>query len=584
MSACRLRCGFSLVQDKLHQNIGRKRTLVAIGTHDLDTIRAPFRYEALPKKDIRFVPLAETQEFNGEELFQYYHTKQPPSHLKPYLYITEHSPVQPVIYDADRRVCSLPPIINGEHSKITLQTTNVFIECTGTDATKLSVTLNQVVTMFAQYCSAPFEVESVLVVDEETGATKTTPNLTCTDFTAEVDYINSAIGIDITGEQMVDYLRKMSMEAVLSDNGKTLSVAVPPTRSDVLHAADLMEDIAISYGFNKITKTLPQCYTQGKFQALNALTDSVREQVAQAGFNEVLTWVLLSYDDNYRFMQPKDVQGVTLDIKSAASNAPAGQQSTSQLLDKPLVVHPYLLELQGRPITLSNPKSLDFQLVRTTLLPGLLKALANNQGQVNLPIRLFEVGDVGFQDASTDVGARNQRRLGALYCDLKSGFETIQGLMDRIMLINGVRFGPAVTEHRAHRARLEAKRKANEAVAKKAAAAAAAAKAKAAKKAGPAAAAAAAAPADDKEDSAAAAEEESPADAEWAEGDTFTLRQSVHPSFFPGRRADILLHRLGSAGPPIVVGQFGILHPDVLSQFQIPYVCSALEINLEHFL
>ncbi len=77
--------------------------------------------------------------------------------------------------------------------------------------------------------------------------------------------------------------------------------------------------------------------------------------------------------------------------------------------------------------------------------------------------------------------------------------------------------------------------------------------------------------------------------AEWAECDTFSLRPSLHPSYFPGRRADIVLQRLAPAGSsvkpdPIVVGTFGILHPDVLSQFQIPYVCSAVEINIEHFL
>lgn len=45
------------LQDKLHQNICRRRTLVAIGTHDLDTLQGPFVYDALPPKDISFVPL-----------------------------------------------------------------------------------------------------------------------------------------------------------------------------------------------------------------------------------------------------------------------------------------------------------------------------------------------------------------------------------------------------------------------------------------------------------------------------------------------------------------------------------------------
>ena len=399
------------LQDKLHQNIGRKRTLVAIGTHDLDTIQQPFTYEALPKKDIRFVPLSESKEYNGEELFHEYNTRQPPSHLKPYLYITESSPVQPVIYDAQRIVCSLPPIINGEHSKITLQTKNIFIECTGTDATKLSVTLNQVVTMFAQYCSKPLEIEAVEVQNEITGKTEIFPQLDNYTFTVNVDYVNTSIGINITADDMVEYLKKMSMNSSLDASGKNILVSVPPTRSDILQACDIMEDIAISYGFNKIPKTMPNCYTQGKFNKLNSLSDAIREQIAQAGFNEVLTWVLLSFDDNYRFMQPKDVKGEVFDLKSASQSVQAGG-SASNILEKaaPLIIHPYLA--LPKPITLANPKSLDFQLVRTTMIPGLLKALANNQGQVNLPIKLFECGDIGFQSDETDVGAKNQRRIG----------------------------------------------------------------------------------------------------------------------------------------------------------------------------
>jgi phenylalanyl-tRNA synthetase beta chain len=63
---------FIALQDKLHQNLARQRTLVAIGTHDLDTLQGPFTYEALPPKDIRFTPLNQTQEMNGEELMAFY--------------------------------------------------------------------------------------------------------------------------------------------------------------------------------------------------------------------------------------------------------------------------------------------------------------------------------------------------------------------------------------------------------------------------------------------------------------------------------------------------------------------------------
>ena len=60
------------LQDKLHQNICRRRTLVAIGTHDLTTIRGPFTYEALPPEDIAFTPLKQTREFRADELMEHY--------------------------------------------------------------------------------------------------------------------------------------------------------------------------------------------------------------------------------------------------------------------------------------------------------------------------------------------------------------------------------------------------------------------------------------------------------------------------------------------------------------------------------
>ena len=63
---------FIALQDKLHQNLARQRSLVAIGTHDLDTVQGPFTYEALPPRDIKFVPLNQTKAMDGEELMEFY--------------------------------------------------------------------------------------------------------------------------------------------------------------------------------------------------------------------------------------------------------------------------------------------------------------------------------------------------------------------------------------------------------------------------------------------------------------------------------------------------------------------------------
>ncbi len=158
---------FIELQEKLHLGICRyfslyycvlmhscsRRTKVAIGTHDLDTLQGPFTYEALAPKDISFVPLNQKNKMNGEELMTFYEADR---RLSKFLPIIRDSPVYPVLYDSQRRVMSLPPIINGDHSKIKLATKNVLIECTATEEPKARTVLNMVVAMFSQYCKDKF--------------------------------------------------------------------------------------------------------------------------------------------------------------------------------------------------------------------------------------------------------------------------------------------------------------------------------------------------------------------------------------------------------------------------------------------
>ena len=77
-------------------------------------------------------------------------------HLGRYLHIIRDSPVYPVIYDSNRVVCSLPPIINGDHSKVSHKTRNIFIECTALDKTKVEIVVNILVAMFSEYAEKKF--------------------------------------------------------------------------------------------------------------------------------------------------------------------------------------------------------------------------------------------------------------------------------------------------------------------------------------------------------------------------------------------------------------------------------------------
>ncbi|XP_050506219.1 phenylalanine--tRNA ligase beta subunit [Diabrotica virgifera virgifera] len=384
---------FIELQDKLHHNICRKRSLVAIGTHDYDTIKGPFIYDAKPPKDIRFVPLNQEKEFSAEELMTLYSTH---AQLKQYLPIIKDSPVYPVITDSNGVVLSLPPIINGNHSKITLDTKNVFIECTATDLTKAKVVLDTIVCMFSQYCSDSHNIEYCEVINPD-GTSALYPDLEYRSENVSVKKSNKKIGINESPENIVHLLSKMCLTTELTNNSDIVKVTIPPTRHDVLHACDIYEDIAIAYGYNNIKRTFPKTNTVGQQFSINKLTDLLRYPIAEAGFTEALTFTLCSREDI----------STKLGIASI-DNVPA--------------VH------------ISNPKTLEFQVCRTTLLPGILKTIAANK-KMPLPLKIFEVADVVLRDLDTEVGARNERRICAVNCNTNAGFEVVHGLLDRIMLL-----------------------------------------------------------------------------------------------------------------------------------------------------
>ena len=249
---------FIALQDKLHQNLARQRSLVAIGTHDLDTIEGPFTYEALPPDQIKFAPLNQTKEMTGKEMMEFYEKDK---HLSRYLPIIRDSPVYPIIYDKNRKVLSMPPIINSNHSKITLNTKNVLIDITATDKTKIEIVNQIIISMFSGYCAEPFTIEPVKIVSPHNGESRETPDLTPRSTQASISYINSVCGLKLAPQEICKLLKKMCYHAKPSASPDLLDIDVPPTRADVLHQADIMEDAAIAYGFNNLERTFNSATT-----------------------------------------------------------------------------------------------------------------------------------------------------------------------------------------------------------------------------------------------------------------------------------------------------------------------------------
>jgi phenylalanyl-tRNA synthetase beta chain len=431
----------------------------------LAKIEGPFTYDAKPKEEIEFVPLKLTKSFRADELLEHY--KKNDQKLKAYVPLIESSAVAPVLKDKNGTVLSLPPLINGSVSAISLETKDVFVECTATDLHKAKIVLNTVVTMFSEHCAKPFQVEPVDVVDFM-GNERSYPDFMTRFVDVDVDYVNKRIGTEIETKEMAALLCKMQLASKVTAE-KTLRVEIPPTRSDVLHACDIAEDVAIAYGYNNIKQTIPKASTIGKGQPINHFSDLVREEIARMGFSEVLTWILCSHDDNFKNVRRED-----------NGNCAA---------------------------IVANPSSIDVQVARSSLLPGVLKALGANK-DAPLPVKLFEVGDVVVIDENADVGARNSRRLLALHSAQTSGLESIHGVLDRVMQVTG----------------------------------------------------------------AAGSFEPGPGNAGYE-----LIQTRNEPTFFPGRQATIV--RDGKE-----IGVFGIVHPDVLKEFDIVNPVSVLELELEPLL
>lgn len=83
--------------------------------------------------------------------------------------------------------------------------------------------------------------------------------------------------------------------SVSPSNPDQILVEIPPTRPDILHECDIMEDAAIAYGFNNLPHTFPATTTVGQPSAISELSDVIRLEWALAGWTEALPLILVRF-------------------------------------------------------------------------------------------------------------------------------------------------------------------------------------------------------------------------------------------------------------------------------------------------
>jgi phenylalanyl-tRNA synthetase beta chain len=325
------------LQESLHWAVGRGRSKVAIGIHDMDTVKPPFHYIASPRTR-KFVPLDYAEEMTMDEILD----KHPKG--RDYAKIVRDFPLFPLIVDKDDHVLSFPPIINGERTRVTIDTKNILLDTTGTDQRAVGVAVNIICTAMAE---AGATIETV-----EIGGVQT-PTLAPAERTVSVKECSRLLGIELTPASMAELLKKMRYGAVPSGKGK-VKVQVPCYRADIMHDWDIFEDVAIAYGYDRIIDAPPATFTVGKPHPVQVNAALAREAFTGLGYLEVMPFTLTNEDVLFGRMQREEKTGV---------------------------------------LHVMHPISIENTVVRTELLPLLLEFLTINRHR-ELPQRLFTVGDV----------------------------------------------------------------------------------------------------------------------------------------------------------------------------------------------
>jgi len=274
------------IQEKLHLTIGRKRKKMAIGIYPLEKMKLPITFKTLEPDKIKFIPLESEREMSGLQILQ----KHPKG--KEYAHLLAGKAKFPIFVDADNNILSMPPIINSQTTgKITEETTDVFVECSGFDFNILSKCLNIIVTNLADMGGKIYQMEL-----REHNKKKITPDLSSEKMKVNLENVNSLLGININEKDLKKLLEKMGY------NYNQGNVEIPSWRVDLLHEVDLIEDIAIAYGYENFIPEIPEISTIGKENEKEIIKRKIAEILSGLNILEISNYHLTNKQEQFKKM------------------------------------------------------------------------------------------------------------------------------------------------------------------------------------------------------------------------------------------------------------------------------------------
>jgi len=366
------------MQEDLHWIIGRNRKKMAIGLHDFSALTPPFTYRAVKPDEVRFTPLKDYRRMTPAEVLAKNEIG------RKYSWLVASLQRIPVLVDARGEVFSMPPVVNAALTELTPGVRDVFIDVTGTEKERVSQALNILASALAD---AGGKVEQVSVLYKE--GRWLTPDMRPYKMQLDVTMASALTGLELTPTAAARLLRRMRMDVAVK--GRSLTVTYPAYRVDILHPADLVEEISIAYGYNKMEPIKPASNTYGRYLYTSEFYEKVCEVMVGLGFSEVYNLLLTNEKAHYEIV----------------------------LMD------------EERHVMLANPATREYTMLRTSLIPSLLSNLAMNKDNL-YPQRIFELGDVVLPDEGVPEKAVRRKRLAAATAHADAGYTEIKSVLDEL--------------------------------------------------------------------------------------------------------------------------------------------------------
>ena len=379
-------------QEKLHLTLGRKRKFASIGVHDLSQLSPPFKVISVDKK-YKFTPLAEEKEMSIEDILKS-HPKG-----KEYAHLMSELKEYPVIIDAEDRVLSFPPIINGDHTTVNEQTRDFFIDVTGWDERSCEACLLLICLSLAERGGV---IESIQIKnwDQEL---LSVPRGDSKSHKVPDRLIRNILGIELSKTEIADSIKKMGGELIETrtvTNGqdkiekwadcivgeKEHVISMPRWRNDIMHPVDIVEDIAIGYGYDNLPEQLSAVHLDAIPLPSSNLKRRISSSLCALGLQETQSLTLSNKRDQFERVRWIE---------------------------------------ENKSTIISNPITKEHTMLRQYILPSLLNLLAANRHH-ELPQRVHELGDV-VRDSE------NKTRLSWACAEVGGGFSAAKGIASSLL-------------------------------------------------------------------------------------------------------------------------------------------------------